>query len=652
MLSAHDATRRFVALLLAAVMSAAQAQQVAPAQSSPAAPPAASSSPVTASQPRKQKLPTGSERRRATSLYLEGSKLYTRQKFEQALADFNEAAQLDPTSDAYATAAQIARSHAATALIQSAAQSRTRGDRAGARAALEHALDLDPQNPSIRERLDQIDNPVQYAGDGASGEVFDAERPRGPALGGFDHLEPSPGQHSFHQRGNQRQIIQAVFREYGIDATVDDSIRSTQTRIDLDNATFREAMRAVSMLTHSFQVVIDPHRVLVANDTREMRLQYMRNGVETIPLPGLTANEMTDMGNMARNVFGVQQTAVDATAATITLRAPARDLNAFNTTYRDLMEGRSEVLIDIRVYQLAHTNARNTGVQPPQTINAFNVYAEERSILNQNQALVQQIISSGLASPGDTLAILGILLASGQVSSSIFSNGIALFGGGLTLSGVSPSPANLNLSLNSSDSRELDQFQLRLADGEEGTLKSGTRYPITTSSYSSLGTSNLNIPGLTSTGTSSSLSALQSSLTGTSINVPMVQYQDLGLVLKATPRVLRSGDVAINMDMKISALAGSSINGVPVLANRSYAGVATVPADQAVVIASEMDRNESRAISGYPGLSELPGLNDITQKDTQQNYATLLIVMTPRVVRSPHGLGHSPLLSIGRNLLR
>ena len=120
-------------------------------------------------------------------------------------------------------------------------------------------------------------------------------------------------------------------------------------------------------------------------------------------------------------------------AGTLTIRATTDKLNAFNATLRELLDGRSQVLLDVRLIQLAHTNQRNTGVQLPQQITAFNVYAEEQSILNQNQALVQQIISSGLAAPGDTLAILGILLASGQVSSSLFQNGIALFGGGLTL---------------------------------------------------------------------------------------------------------------------------------------------------------------------------------------------------------------------------
>ena len=49
----------------------------------------------------------------------------------------------------------------------------------------------------------------------------------------------------------------------------------------------------------------------------------------------------------------------------------------------------------------------------------------------------------------------------------------------------------LNLNVNSSESRELDQVQLHLGDGEEGTIKSGSRYPIETSQYSNLGSSGI-----------------------------------------------------------------------------------------------------------------------------------------------------------------
>jgi Flp pilus assembly secretin CpaC len=101
--------------------------------------------------------------------------------------------------------------------------------------------------------------------------------------------------------------------------------------------------------------------------------------------------------------------------------------------------------------------------------------------------------------------------------------------------------------------------------------------------------------------------------------------------------------------MKISSLAGSSINAVPVLANRSYSGVATLRANEAIVIASEVDKSETRAISGIPGLSEIPGMNNITEKDIQKSYASLLIILTPHVLLSPHGLGHSPMMRVDRS---
>jgi type II secretory pathway component GspD/PulD (secretin) len=129
----------------------------------------------------------------------------------------------------------------------------------------------------------------------------------------------------------------------------------------------------------------------------------------------------------------------------------------------------------------------------------------------------------------------------------------------------------------------------------------------------------------------------------------MIQYEDLGLTLKATPSIMRSGDVALKIDLKIAALAGSSINGVPVLANRAWSGVVTVPQNQGVVVATEMDKNETRAISGTPGLSEVPGLNNITSKNNQQNSSTLLIVMTPHVVRSPRHSDHTTMVRIQRN---
>jgi len=621
------------------------AQAPGTAQTPPQAPPpsAAPSQSTKQGQDAKQAKPArNSDRRRAAKLYLASSKLYEKQQFEEALHGFEQAAKLDPTNADYPLAIDVARSHAVTALIQLAAKDRLRGDPTASRAALAQALQLDPANAQIAEHLNQLGD------DALLGQPRPLYEQSSATLGETPELAPAGTLQSFHLRTDQRQLIQQVFKAYGLQATVDDSVRATQVRLDLDNVGFEAAARILGLVTTTFYVPLDAHRALVAHDTRENRAQFLRQELETVYLSGLTPTELTEVGTLTKNVFDPQQAVVEPTAGTITIRAPEKTLHAFNTIMGQLLDGRSQVLLDVRLIQIAHVSERNTGVQPPQTMTAFNVYAEEQSILNANSSLVQQIISSGLAAPGDTLAILGILLASGQVSSSLFSNGIALFGGGITQSALAPGTATANLNLNSSDSRELDQIQLHLGDGEDATLRSGTRYPIQTSSFSSLSASVPNIPGLTGAGSSGSLSSLLASYGSSVPNVPQVEYQDLGLTLKAKPKVLRNGDVALTIDMKIDALAGSSINGNPILNNRAYAGVITLREGEAVVVASELDKSESRAISGTPGISEIPGLNNLTGIDTQKNYATLLIIMTPHVIRGTQAAGHSPILRIER----
>ncbi len=203
---------------------------------------------------------------------------------------------------------------------------------------------------------------------------------------------------------------------------------------------------------------------------------------------------MHDIQAVTKNVFEIQKANLDENGGVLTLESTPATLRAFNNTWSDLAEGRPEILLEIRILALANSKMRNTGLQTPQQMGVFNVLGEAESILNANQSLVQQIISSGLAGPKDIATILAILIASGQVSNPIFQNGFAIFGGTCSLSsgtcspaafGLSPGASGFNLNVNSSDSRELDDYQLRLGDGEEGTLKNGERYPIITSSYSS-----------------------------------------------------------------------------------------------------------------------------------------------------------------------
>ena len=81
----------------------------------------------------------------------------------------------------------------------------------------------------------------------------------------------------------------------------------------------------------------------------------MRQELETIYLGGLDANEMTDVGNLAKNVFQAQQVAVEHTSGTLDdSRRASNTLNAFNNTLRVLLDGRSQVLLGGAADSIAH----------------------------------------------------------------------------------------------------------------------------------------------------------------------------------------------------------------------------------------------------------------------------------------------------------
>ena len=176
-------------------------------------------------------------------------------------------------------------------------------------------------------------------------------------------------------------------------------------------------------------------------------------------------------------------------------------------------------------------------------------------------------------------------------------------------------------------------MQLRLGDRAEGTFRTGTRYPIVTSTYSSGVSSSLasSLSGLSVNGTS--VASLLSQYLGTSsVTIPQIQYEDLGLTLKITPTVQKSDAITLKLELKLEALAGGTLNSIPILNNRSLTSEVTVPVGQSALLASEISSSELRSLQGLPFLSELPGFTG-TAQNVQHNTDELLITLTPHLVR-------------------
>jgi len=578
-----------------------------------------------------------SEARTAQKFYLQGVRAMEKGDVDAAEKAFAKASQADPSNRDYALDWQIARQHSVTKLIQDADKARVTGHPDVARAMLAQALQMDPKNPEVAQHIDDLANLHQAPSDSVLATLA-------PPI----ELTPKPGKQSFHFRSTEQEVLRRVIEAYGLKMVDDGSLATKTIRFDVDDVDFPQAAHLLNLTTNSFMVPLDPVRVLVAKESKENHDKYDRLALETLRLPGLTATEFSDMSNLARNVLGIQQTAAQPELGTLTVRAPVANLRALNETLADLLDGKSEVLLDVKIYEVENTKTRLYGIQPPQTTTVFDVSTELNSVIAQNASLVQQIISSGLANAGDFAAIAAILIASGEVSSSILSQPFATFGGGQTLTGLTSNGINGNLSFNAADTRSLDQVQIRLDDNAEGTIRSGTRYPITTSSYSSITPSSVNIPGITSAGLSSVLSGLGLSASSLSsiAPIPQVQYQDLGLTFKVTPRIERNDDVVLKLDLKIQALQGASFNGLPVLTNRSYTADIHLVSGASALVVGNLSRQESNAVSGTPGLSELPGFTALSSTTKEFDVSNLAILVTPHLLRRRHNELRGPVISL------
>jgi len=235
------------------------------------------------------------------------------------------------------------------------------------------------------------------------------------------------------------------------------------------------------------------------------------------------------------------------------------------------------------------------------------------------QQLINQLISSGGINQAGNTTLAGLISQLEGQQNSIFSQPLATFGGGLTFMGLSLDQLSAALSVNESWSRSLENLQMRASQGNEASFHLGERYPILNASYAPIFNS----------------SAISQVLGNQSYVAPFpsVSYEDLGLTLKVKPTVQGDGSVTMQVDLQVKSLTGQSNNGVPIISNKAYTGSIRLKDGEPAFVAGEVSHDDTRSMSGIPGLGFVPGLNMamVSNTKTEQD-DELLISITPHVV--------------------
>ena len=120
----------------------------------------------------------------------------------------------------------------------------------------------------------------------------------------------------------------------------------------------------------------------------------------------------------------------------------------------------------------------------------------------------------------------------------------------------------------------------------------------------------------------------------TGTGFPGVQYIDIGLKVKATPRIHLNNEVTLQLEFDISSLSGESFNAIPVISNDTISQTVRVKQNETAVLAGILQRQKSTSLDGTPGIAAIPEIGLFEGDQSRQSEDTeLLILVTPRMVR-------------------
>jgi general secretion pathway protein D len=543
-------------------------------------------------------------------------KLQKAERFDEAFEEFDTAARLVPKNLEYVTALAMVRQQLVFDHLQRGNDDLTKGKLVEAQAEFRSASNLDPQNEFAQQRLH--DSLAEWL-------PKMTETPRVVAESPEVRVVPNPDLHEFHFRGDSHALLTQVAAAFGVTTEFDESVPSRRVHFDMESVDFYTAMRAACDVTAAFWVPLSEKQIFLARNNAENHRQFDHLALRTFYLPGATTpQELNEMMTLLRTIFDIRFVAQQPQTGRLVVRAPAGVLDAVTKLFESFGVSRPQVMLDIQVFEIDHQLTRNMGIHIPNNFNLFNIPAAALLALTglggQNiGSLINQLISSGGINQANSQGIAGLLAQLQGQQNSIFSQPLATFGGGLTLMGLSLDTLSAQLSLNESWVKTLEHATLRAAQGNEATFRMGSRYPILNASFAPV----FNTPAIAQVLQNGSFQA----------PFPSFTYEDLGLTFKVKPTVYTNSDVGLTFEMDFRTLAGQSINGIPVIANREYKGAITLVDGEPAVVAGSVSQSEQLSLNGIPGLGAIPGINKIMASNSKMDETDeLLVVITPHVV--------------------
>ena len=571
-------------------------------------------------------IPLEARTRKGESLLKKGREAEVRKQWETALDFYEQAILEDPADAAYQLAAKRVRFQAAMARVDTGQKLRALGQLEEALAEFQKAYAIDPANPMAdteykrtREMIEREKNPK---GAGASSPedrgLTPGEKAQKDIQEKISRMMPAPELKPINSEligiriNNQpvRVLYETVGKIAGVNVLFDPEYqaptgKSTFT-IDLSNTTLEEALDYIAVQTKSYWKPLSSNTIFVTNDNVTKRRDYEDYVVKVFYLKNVnTVQELTEILTAIRTVTEVRRAFQYNAQNAILVRGSTEQVALMEKLIQDLDKPKAEVVVDIVVMEGNRGRVRDLGA----TLTSANGPGIDIPIAYGTS--VPSTPVEGGTGGGSTPPANNRSVQLNKIGSIGLGDFATVVPGGL-----------LKAFLSDSQTRVIQQPQVRAVANNKATLHIGDRIPYASGSFQT----GLGVGG----GVGGGFSPLAST---------QFQFADVGVKVDLTPVVHGRDEVSLAIELEISNVSARvEIGGVsqPVISQKKVVHNIRLREGEVNLLGGLLQTQDTKTISGLPWLADLPVLGRFfSTEHVEKNRGELLIALIPHIVRFP-----------------
>jgi len=533
---------------------------------------------------------------KAKDLYAKGQDAEARQQYEAAYDFYKQAYDLKPKDLRYRAAFEHSRFEAAASIVHRGQKLRDGGKLDEAVAEFQKALDIDPSLFIAKQELlrtQKMINDQRNPTPQAAGPPESLERRVREATGPVELAPISNIPITVKLTDKSDTVYRTIGQLAGINVLLDPDYTPRPIKVELTGVTLEEALEITALESKTFWRPVTTNTIFVAADNPAKRKELEQSVLKTFYLTNLSQpTELQDVVNAIRAVLDVQRVQQLLSQNALVVRGTPDQIALAQKLVEDLDKARPEVIIDIAVMQVSKDRSRTLGLNPPTSA----------TVTLQSNLNTTTTTTTGTSTTPST-GTNGINLNSlGNLTAQNFN--------------VTIPSANLSVVMGASDTKLLQNPQIRALDGQKASLKIGDRVPVATGSF-------------------------QPGIGGVGIN-PLVntqfQYLDVGVNIDVTPRVHANGEVTLKITMDVSAVTGQqNIGGIsqPIIGQRKIEHEIRLKDGEANLLGGIMEDQQTKQLSGIPGLAQIPILKYLFGQTTQDHSENeIVFAIVPHIIRS------------------